>query len=269
MTTVWMDPAARKKPTRDSMQEGVRGVAKDALAQAEEKDAPLVELKGKDTSGYYFSVTDKHSSNRGGDYKYMSQGMAGTGPATTVFTLLSRSPDPVERERALRVVASATWSDTPPAEVAASESGSVQIEESPAGLRVSVPASRIVMILPKGRLKKVPALDRPGYFYFTDEARSLIVSGWFEPAERFPGIKKFWDDETRNASGHGSPEMQEVTFTKVGDWDAILYDLRIPEITNSNVRAHWVSNGTWIDVHLSTTGTRPRAESRASLIEML
>jgi hypothetical protein len=67
MTTVWMDPAARKKPTRDSMQEGVRGVAKDALAQAEEKDAPLVELKGKDTSGYYFSVTDKHSSNSGGD----------------------------------------------------------------------------------------------------------------------------------------------------------------------------------------------------------
>ena len=83
------------------------------------------------------------------------------------------------------------------------------------------------------------------------------------------GVKKFWDDETRTWSKRGLPNPHEVTFTKVGGWDAILYDIPIPDATNSHLRAHWVAAGTWIDVHLSTTGTGTRADSRAALLREL
>ena len=270
MTTVWMDAAAGQSLTRDRIQEGVRQAAKAALSQAAEKEAPLMDLKGKDTFGYFFSVTDKHSSNIGGDYKYMSQGTAATGPALTAFTLLSRSPDPAERDRALRVVASATWSAQPTGGANA-EPNSLQVEESNENYRLSVPVSRLVMIIPRSGLKKASTAFNasPRYFHFNDESRSFVVSGWFESGADFPGVKKFWDDETRTWSKRGLPNPHEVTFTKVGGWDAILYDIPIPDATNSHLRAHWVAAGTWIDVHLSTTGTGTRADSRAALLREL
>jgi hypothetical protein len=130
VTSVWMDAAGGQRLTSDRMKESVRLAANDALPMAVEKDAPLIELRGKDTAGYYFSVTDKQSSNSGGDYKYMSQGTAVTGPVMTAFTFLSHSGIAADRDRALRLVASATWSDTPPADVSTAQSA-VQIEELP------------------------------------------------------------------------------------------------------------------------------------------
>ena len=127
------------------------------------------------------------------------------------------------------------------------------------------------MIIPRSGLKKASTAFNasPRYFHFNDESRSFVVSGWFESGADFPGVKKFWDDETRTWSKRGLPNPHEVTFTKVGGWDAILYDIPIPDATNSHLRAHWVAAGTWIDVHLSTTGTGTRADSRAALLREL
>jgi hypothetical protein len=266
VTSVWME--AKASIDQERLKEVVRQTLNQALPHAVETEAPLVEFRGKETAGYCFSVTERTSSNKSRDQRYVTQGAAATGPIISVFTFLSRSADPAGRERALEVLSGTSWSDTPLPEAVKPEPGSIQVEESAQSLRLTVPASRVVMLVPRGGLKKGAELERPGYFHFTDEARSLVVSGWFEPAERFRGVKEFWQDETRNPA---LKDPQDVTFAKVGDWDAILYEMRVrnPRVTNSHVRAHWVGNGTWIDVHLSTTGKRARPECRARLLKVL
>jgi hypothetical protein len=264
VTSVWMDAKARVDP--DRLKEVVRQTLNQALPHAVETEAQLVELQGKKTAGYWFSVTQRKSSNTDRDHKYVTQGAAATGPVVSMFTLLSRSADPADRDRALAVLASAIWSDTPLVDARKPQSESIDIEDSGETLRVTAPASGIVMLLPRAGLRKVAGLERPGYFHFTDQARRLVVSGWFEPAERFRGVETFWEDERRNPA---LKDPQDVTFTKVGNWDAILYDLRVGDarLTMSHVRAHLVANGTWIDVHLSTIGKPPGA--RARLVKLL
>jgi hypothetical protein len=270
VTSFWMDAAAGQGLPPERLEEGVRRAADDALPRAVEKSAPLVPIRGRQTSGYYFSVTDKQSSNTGGDYKYLTQGTAVSGPAAIAFTLLSRSADPALRERVLRIVADASWSDSQP-ERAAPSAVSLRVDDASDDYRLTVPVSRLTLSIPKRGLTKAASKDNasPRYFLFEDRAHGVVVSGWFEAAEGFPGLEKFWRDETSGWTRKRLPDPEDVTFTKVGDWDAIVYDQAIPRVTNSHVRAHWVAAGTWIDVHLSITGDRPRGETRAALLKML
>jgi hypothetical protein len=271
VTSVWIDPSRQAKVTPDSIKETVRKSAADALAGAVEKDASLVEIRGKEAVGYHFSVTDRGPSSEPGEYKYMTQGGVLIGPLMTVFTVLHRDPGAAEKQQALQVFANATWSTTQPAEASASDSGSIRVEVVNQGYQLSVAASRLVMTIPRGGLKKAPgeAGGSPTYFHLVDEGQGISVSGWFAPAQGFPGTRKFWEAETKQWSSHGIPDPREVSFTKVGDWDAILYDMPIPSATNSHVRAHWLQAGTWIDLHMSLTSMRPSAESRATLLTLL
>jgi hypothetical protein len=133
---------------------------------------------------------------------------------------------------------------------------------------LSVPASRLVMYIPRGKLAPTTnplggAANNPRYFYFVD--RPFNVSGWFEPAQKFRGMQKWWDDETRGWSRAGLPNPVNVAFTKIEGWDAVIYDLPVPNGNNSHIRAHWVQVGTWIDIHLSMTSSRPSTEVRSWL----
>ena len=111
------------------------------------------------------------------------------------------------------------------------------------------------------------ATASPRYFYFTDDTKNLELSGWFESADGFAGVKKFWEQEMAAWPRSALPEPRNVTFTKIGKWDAIVYDVPEPSAPIKNVRAHWVQAGTWIDVHVSTTsGSR---DSLASFLETL
>ena len=121
---------------------------------------------------------------------------------------------------------------------------------------LSVPVSRLEMRFPAGKLVRLPmniggATGNPRYFYFTDPARGITVSGWFEPAARFKGIEEFWSVEQAGWKRRGMPEPMDVAMKKIGGWDAILYETPFPAISNSHLRAHFVQAGTWIDVHIS------------------
>jgi hypothetical protein len=55
-----------------------------------------------------------------------------------------------------------------------------------------------------------------------------------------------------------------------GGWDVVAYDVSLPSgITSAHLRAERVLAGTWIDLHLSTTSTRPPATLRAELLAAL
>jgi hypothetical protein len=130
------------------------------------------------------------------------------------------------------------------------------------------------MTIPEGGLSQEKntrggSTDSPRYFYLEDKALQLIISGWFEPSKGFRGIKSFWEDEIRAWKRGGLPEPHNILFTKIANWDAILYDISIPKGSNSHIRAHWLQAGTWIDIHLSMTSDRPSSEVRNTLQSLL
>ena len=68
-----------------------------------EKDLVLLELRGKETAGYYFSLTDARTATAPSEYKYLTQGIARTGPVRTVFTILQHEPSVADKEQALQI----------------------------------------------------------------------------------------------------------------------------------------------------------------------
>ena len=150
----------------------------------------------------------------------------------------------------------------------------LQISESNGEYVLSVPVSRLVMTIPKNGLVRGSntgggAAASRRYFYFEDRPQNLFVSGWFESESEFRGIKKFWESETAAWKKKGLPEAQDVSFADIGKWKAILYDIHIPSVNDSHIRAHWVQAGTWIDIHLSMAADRPVPEIRAALRDTL
>jgi len=156
------------------------------------------------------------------------------------------------------------------------KSETIQVTQLPDRYEFSVPVSRLLLTVPRGGFvpQEVPqkgSMANPRYFYLHDPTRHLILSGWFEPAARFPGMRKSWDDATKEWQRVGRPVPRDVAFTRLGHWDAVFYnyDTPVPNTTNTHLTAHWVQAGTWIDVHLSLTSPRSLAASRAILQETL
>jgi hypothetical protein len=155
---------------------------------------------------------------------------------------------------------------------------SEKIEIKPAGdsYALSVPVSKLMMALPRGNwsIKDQSAggggTASPRYFYFEDRKEaSLILSGWFEPDRSFTSVSKIWEQDTQAWKKRGLPEPVNVSFEKLGGWDAILYDHNFGSTVNSHLRAHWVQSGTWIDLHVSTTTKGTSAENRKRLRAVL
>lgn len=136
---------------------------------------------------------------------------------------------------------------------------------------LSVPVSKLMMRIPKGKLHLVPAQPNasPRYFFFSDSTRGLQISGWFEPADGFKDVKTTWKGDTDNWRRQGLPSPADVSFAKFGNWDGVLYDMPVRSGHDVNIRAHWVEAGTWIDIHLSMTGTGTSADLRARLKAVL
>jgi hypothetical protein len=110
------------------------------------------------------------------------------------------------------------------------------------------------------------ATNGPRYFAFEDKGedktRRVIISGWFESSDRYPGTRQL-------LSGVTAP--QAVSFLKVGEWQAVSYEMPIrPAVNNCHLRAHWVQAGTWIDIHLSITSeSLNKAELKSQLEGLL
>ena len=118
VSAVFVDPAQDPELSPASLKDRMQRTADKALPRAVEKEARLVELRGKQAMGYYFSLTDKESTSAPGDYKYMTQGSFLTGRVLTVFTVLQHDSSGAEKEQALRIFAEAAHSPTDSAEPA-------------------------------------------------------------------------------------------------------------------------------------------------------
>jgi hypothetical protein len=155
-----------------------------------------------------------------------------------------------------------------------SKATSLEIAEEAGSYVLTVPVSRLVMTIPKGGFARIQkptdgSTSSPRYFFFEDKARHLIVSGWFESDQGFSDIKRFWADETAAQKRQHLPEAQDVSFERLGSWNAVLYDVAVSGAASSHIRAECLQAGTWIDVHLSLTADLSQAERRVKLRDEL
>ncbi len=139
------------------------------------------------------------------------------------------------------------------------------------------PDSRLILTVPRrGFVQRIVraggATNSPRYFRFENSTQSAHVSlsGWFDAAERFPGVKPQWEEHLAMFKEAGIPEPRNVSFRRIGNWEAVVWDSQAGAIsTNSHVRAHWIQADTWIDVHLSVTGYGSSTDCREVLETLL
>lgn len=154
------------------------------------------------------------------------------------------------------------------------EGETLQVFELPHGYVLNVPISALALTVPKKDLKNNPGSGsklNPRYFLFQNERRpDISVSGWIEQADQFTTTEKIFQGDKIQWDLNGLPKPTSVEFKRIGGWDAVLYNMDIPESTHSNIRAHWIEESTWIDIHISCmVEQRTPAKARAALIKLL
>lgn len=108
LTTVWLDATALAKTTAQSIKTNVQRSADELLQQAVEKVVAMQELRGAQSFGSYYALTDRNPAP--GEYKYLTQGSFLTGELLSAFTVLSRVPAAPEVGQALRMFGDAKYS---------------------------------------------------------------------------------------------------------------------------------------------------------------
>jgi hypothetical protein len=161
-----------------------------------------------------------------------------------------------------------------PAAVAQDPSGTLVVTMLEDSIEMSVPASRLTLNFPRGALAAVNeprtgAAASSRYFHFNDEKRGLVVSGWFEPASSYVGFEKFWTGELLAMKKHGIPIREAPDVVNVGPWQAVAYDVDLPNGVSANVRAELISAGTWVDVHISVTSKGTGRGAREEAVQFL
>jgi hypothetical protein len=140
------------------------------------------------------------------------------------------------------------------------------IVERDGSYELTVPVSRVIVLIPKATRVPVDVRhESPRYFYFQDSAAGMIISGWFEAAEHYPGLQQLWSKDTAAWRTRGLQEPRNIRFTRIGKWEAISYDMAVPAGTNSHLRAQRIQAGTWVDVHLSVTSTQSSGANHVAL----
>ena len=128
----------------------------------------------------------------------------------------------------------------------------IVINEKAKSYEVTVPTSKLSLTIPKGDLKKpLSSMESYQYFAFEDRKVDFYIYGWFESGHRFSGMKENWESNIIRWKKAGLLKPQKVSFVKEGNWDVVTYELKRNGCMQSNLRAHFVRAGTWIELHLS------------------
>jgi hypothetical protein len=92
----------------------VEKMGRKQLDQAVESEIKLKEIKGPQSQGYFFTLTDRAPAE--GEWKHLTAGAAGVGKLLLSFTILTNSLEAGELDRALRMIKSSRWSASPSSE---------------------------------------------------------------------------------------------------------------------------------------------------------
>jgi hypothetical protein len=266
LTPVWSAQPDLKTPTPDELKIRVQRSADEMTQRAVEKNIEVKLLKGPTNIGYYFAATDP--APKPGEFKLLNQGMIAVKDLLVAFTILTNDGQDAVVAAALSMLSGAEKQSV---HAASPDPGTLQVIENNGAYELSVPISRLVMRIPKENLspQKNPlggSASGPRYFCFGD-GKALFLSGWFESADDFKGMERFWKGETQS----WSEKPKNVSFQQIGNWNIVIYDMEVPlpETSNSHIRAELVQSGTWIDLHLSLTAGQSAKDTQAELVKIL
>ena len=68
---------------------------------------------------------------------------------------------------------------------------------------------------------------------------------------------------------NGIPIREVPEVLDAGPWQAVAYNVDLPNGVSANVRAELISAGTWVDVHISVTSKGPPREAREQAVQFL
>ena len=142
---------------------------------------------------------------------------------------------------------------------------------------LNVPATRVSLSFPaEGMMQNSPTSaetgnQHPRYFMFSDKISGVVLTGWFEPADKYKGFDAFWKSELRSLSRVPQYEPRDVRTGKIGEWETAAYDIDLPTegASNTHLRTEWVGMGTWVDIHISVTTMEPIEAARARALKLL
>jgi len=273
LTPIWSDRSGAVLPVAAEIRKKVEQAAAQAKAQALEPDVVVQEMTGTTGLGYHYAVTDR--TPKPGEFKRMKQGMLRVGDLLVSFTILSRdATDPANQQAMAMLEGASHATGRTAAQAPVVRPDALQIISTEQAYDLTVPASRLTMRLPLGGLSLTNSAiggstNNPRYFHFRDDAKQVIISGWFESDQAFPGLQKIWEDEVMVSKKNGLPDAQRVVFGKLGNWETIAFERAVPNVTDSHLHAHWVQAGTWIDLHASLTTNGSSQDARAKLEALL
>jgi len=273
LTPIWSDRSGAQLPIASDIRKKVEQAAAQAKAQVLDPDVTVQEMAGSTGVGFHYAATDRTPNP--GEYKRMDQGMLRVGDLLISFTILSQDASDPANRTAMAMLEGAVHSTKQTAPQGhAARPDALQITQTEQAYVLTVPASRLVMRIPLNGLALTNSAiggptDNPRYFHFRDDTKQVIISGWVESDQGFPGLQKIWADEVTVSKKNGLPDAQRVAFGRVGNWETIAYERAVPNSTNSHLHAHWVQAGTWIDLHVSLTTNGSSQDARAKLESLL
>ena len=273
LTPIWSDRSGAQLPIASDVRKKVEQAAAQAKTQVLDPDVTVLEMAGATGVGFHYAATDR-TPNPGED-KRMDQGMLRVGDLLISFTILSQDASEPANRSALAMLEGAAHSTKQTAPQGhAARPDELQITQTDQAYVLTVPVSRLVMRIPLNGLSLTNSAiggptDNPRYFHFRDDMKQVIISGWVESDQGFPGLQKLWADEVTVSKKNGLPDAQRVAFVRLGNWETIAYERAVPNSTNSHLHAHWVQAGTWIDLHVSLTTSGSSQDARAKLESLL
>jgi hypothetical protein len=106
LTVVWLNPANLARTTPESIKANTERTGNGVLLQAVEKTLNLQELRGAQSVGTYYSLTERKPAH--GEFKGLTQGSFLTGELLSAFTILSDNPSASEVRQLLKMFSEAT-----------------------------------------------------------------------------------------------------------------------------------------------------------------
>ena len=106
LTVVWMNPANLARTTPESIKANTERTGNGVLLGAVEKTLSLQELRGTQSVGTYYSLTDRKPAP--GEFKGLTQGSFLTGELLSAFTILSDNPSSSDVRQLLKMLSEAT-----------------------------------------------------------------------------------------------------------------------------------------------------------------
>lgn len=244
------------------------------VAASVEKKLDLKPLALAQGYGWYAQFTDASLVGKPpipGNFKMLRTAMAALDTQTVALATLNfDDPQAPEVEAMQSILNSLRFTAGAPAPAA------LNLKPVQGFYELTVPESRLRLKIPAGQLKAdTPRIgggtDSPRYFQLRAAEPNLIISGWFEPSERFKDVRSLWESDVAKMTEGGLPRPVNVEFLSAEPWQLVSYEVPVDQVGvhSIHLRAELTRAGTWVDLHLSTTSKLAPADARAQLLAAL